>query len=125
VSPAAWVLGAHLLSIHVPGTHEFGAYRTVTPGLYAIATSGATFGAYRNSYGRVSAYGGWTWRSDDGRLAFVAAGATGYEGPAIRLIAAPSVRFSLGSTWLRVAYLPRVEKSGAHVIHLAIERPLP
>lgn len=67
-----WTLGLHLLTAHaMPG------YEAVTPGIYARHESGATFGAYRNSIGRRSAYAGWTFES--GRFALTVGAVSGYE----------------------------------------------
>ncbi len=58
-----WILGLHLLSAHLgdldPGAHP----RTFTPGIYAVAPSGVTAGAYRNSLDKDTVYLGWTWRT--------------------------------------------------------------
>lgn len=67
----AWTIGLHLLTAHaVPG------YEAVTPGVYARHESGLTFGAYRNSIGRRSAYAGWTFES--GRFALTVGAVSGY-----------------------------------------------
>lgn len=87
------VLGLHLLTAHAaPG------YETATPGVYAMAPSGLTVGAYRNSYGRPTAYAGWTW--SEGRYHVTLIGATGYRrAPVVPLLAGGikvgQVRFSV------------------------------
>lgn len=68
----AWAIGLHLLTAHAtPG------YEAVTPGAYARHESGATFGAYRNSIGRASAYAGWTF--ERGQFALTVGAVSGYE----------------------------------------------
>lgn len=72
---AGWVLGLHLISAH-PGSEGM---NNVNPGVYAVAPSGLTFGAYHNSYRRLSMYAGWSFRHEP--LFFFAAVATGYRPP--------------------------------------------
>jgi hypothetical protein len=127
VSP--WVIGLHVLSLHSPAhwTDDFGArvaYNKATTGIYARADNGFTFGAYSNSYGKASAYAGWTWQTDNKRWAVTAAGVTGYPSKKLRFLVLPSVRFDLPSDWsLRIGGGPRVEKDGAALLHFALERP--
>lgn len=68
-----WVLGLHLISAH-PGVEGM---NNVNPGVYAVAPSGLTFGAYRNSYCHLSMYAGWTFRHEPFFL--TVAGVTGYD----------------------------------------------
>lgn len=70
-----WAIGLHLLTFHAgvdrtkgDTVHEVAS----TPGIYAVAPSGLTLGAYRSSLsgngGRgeeIAAYVGWTWRATD------------------------------------------------------------
>lgn len=76
------IVGLHLLTAHAgPG------YETATPGIYVMAPSGFTAGAYRNSYGRSSVYAGWTWSADRYHVTLI--GATGYRtAPVVPLVAA-------------------------------------
>ena len=126
---SAWVIGLHLLAAHDPGCYQQHGrcepYKAATPGLYARAPSGLTFGAYRNSYGRGSAYAGWTFETADRRFALTVGGATGYPRATVIPLAVPSVRFGVACGWaLRIAGAPRFEKGGAAVLHLAVERQL-
>lgn len=124
---ASWIIGLHLLSLHAPNCYDDRGqcrrYEVATTGLYAKAPSGLTFGGYTNSYGKPSAYAGWTFETRDKRFALLVAGVTGYARAPVVPLVAPSVRFEIGQwTALRVAGMPRFEKGGASVLHLAIER---
>jgi hypothetical protein len=123
----AWIVGLHLWSSHFGACYdligECKPYESATVGIYAKAPGGFTFGAYRNSYGKPSAYAGWTFETKDRRFALVVAGITGYDRATVVPAVVPSVRFYLGGhTALRIAGLPRFEKGGASVLHFALER---
>lgn len=124
-----WVIGLHVLSLHNPNCYQDDArqcvaYNKQTTGIYARAPSGFSFGGYTNSYGHPSAYAGWTWHTPNGRFALTAALVTGYPAKPLRVLAMPSVRFDLPHDWtLRLVGGPRVEKQGAAVLHIALERP--
>lgn len=125
----AWVIGLHLLSLHSPNCHDTRwscePYNNVNAGIYARAPSGLTFGAYRNSYGRPSAYAGWTFETDSKRFALSVAVASGYPARPINPLVVPSVRFDLAGQWsLRLSGGPRIDSKGATVVHASIERPL-
>lgn len=120
------ILGAHLLTAHVPGAYCSGVslrcqdYERTTPGLYAIAPSGVTFGAYRNSYGAGSVYAGWSFQTADRRFALLVAVATGYR-RALPLVV-PSWRQPITENGsVRLSFMPKVEKGGASALHLSYE----
>lgn len=122
----AWVIGLHLLSQHDPAcypTHgRCERYNNANSGIYARAPIGLTLGAYRNSYGRPTAYAGWTFETRDRRFALTVGGATGYPRAALVPLVAPSVRIGLTDTLaLRLAGAPRVGKDSAAIVHLALE----
>ena len=113
---AGWAIGLHLVTFHAgidrtkgDTVHEIAS----TPGIYAVAPSGLTFGAYRNSLSdtagypgsRVSAYAGWTWRLTDD-LSVTGGLATGYIKP-ISPIAAVSYRLGSGPYAPRVLWAPQ------------------
>lgn len=128
MSLEAWTLGLHLISLHAPNCHDDGGlckrYEALTPGIYARAPSGLSFGAYRNSYGRGSVYAGWTFETPDKRFALTVAGVTGYPQRGLRPMALPSIRWDLGAkTSLRIAAAPKVGGSAA-LVHFAIEYKL-
>lgn len=121
------VLGLHLATAH------FGApanldLQSATPGVYLRSAAGLTVGAYVNSYGRGSAYAGWTFSTADGRWSITAGAVTGYPRAAVSPLLVPSVRLPLGDwapSWAaRIAYLPKPHSDGAQGIHLSLERSL-
>ena len=123
----AWIIGLHLWSSHFGACYESPAgcrpYESATTGIYLRAPSGLTIGAYRNSYGGDSAYAGWTFETSDGRFALMVGAVTGYHRAPVLPVVVPSMRIELGQqTALRASFIPKVEKKGANVLHLAIER---
>lgn len=122
-----WLIGLHLWSTHFGACYDttMGCrkYESATTGVYARAPNGGTFGAYTNSYGKPSAYAGWTFETADRRFALLVGGVTGYERAAVLPLIVPSVRFEIAQrTALRIAGAPRFEKNGASVLHVALER---
>lgn len=121
LAPAhATTLGLHLASVHsTPGWCDF------NPGLYLRTDAGLTLGAYRNSECRASVYAGWTWEARRGRwAAAVTAGAvTGYTSRPVLPLLVPSLAVDVADkTALRLTYIPKTEKAGAHALHLSVER---
>ena len=116
VAPAmAGSLGVHIGSHHFPRKD----FNNANPGVYYIADNGATVGTYYNSERKQSVYAGWTWDSGPWRLQVGAI--TGYERRAVLPLIVPSVAVGYG---FRLAALPKVERSGASVIHLSWETKL-
>ena len=132
------IIGAHLVSLHSAPTYytkvdEAGRpmdeqhFRSATPGAYVRLANGATFGAYRNSYGVGSAYVGWTFTTADGRWAFTAGGVTGYRGAAVQPLLIPSFRMPLGDDgWaLRLSLAPKPPReAAAATLHISVEKAL-
>lgn len=114
-----WILGAHLFTAHVAGGFE-----PVNPGIYARSAEGFTAGAFRNSYGRLSVYGGMTWEAPGGHLALTAGLVTGYPGSTVYPLIAPSVRVGLGERYsARFTVLPKPPRgAGSAALHLSVER---
>lgn len=122
-----WLIGLHLLTAHLGELPDPGAHRALaTPGVYVIAPSGATFGAYRNSLSgtprypgdRWTAYAGWTWRPglDVGPLRDITitiAGATGYMRPVVPLV---GIGANLGANF-RLLWVPH----RTHPVSVAVE----
>jgi len=117
---AATTIGLHLGSVHsTPGWCNY------NPGVYMRTDAGLTLGAYRNSECTSSAYAGWTWEARRGKLAAaVTAGAvTGYAARSVQFLLVPSIAVDVASrTALRLTYIPKIERAGAHALHLSIER---
>jgi hypothetical protein len=117
-------IGLHLASRHLPA-HD---YSNANPGAYVRTDDGITAGFYRNSIRRWSVYAGWTTGVQlAGPLhADITLGAiTGYERAAVLPLVVPSLALDLGRYGSpvrpRIAYLPKLEKRGTHVVHLMVE----
>lgn len=126
---ADWLIGIHLFTQHQPasydGPHGRHRYESITPGVYARAPSGLTFGAYRNSYGDPAAYAGVTLETRDRRWALLLAGVVGYHRSPLLPLIVPSVRFEIDERWaMRIAATPKPPGSdrGAAMVHLTVER---
>ncbi len=102
-----WIVGLHLLTAHAaPG------YETLTPGGYAVSPDGYTVGAYRNSEGRGTIYGGYTFYG--GRYSATLGLATGYaRAPVVPLLA---TGIAFGDA--RISFLP----GPSPAVHLSYER---
>ena len=121
------VLGLHLATAHF-GAPDSLDLQAATPGVYLRTEAGLTVGAYVNSYGRGSAYAGWTFSTTDGRWSITAGAVTGYHSAKVSPLVVPSVRLPLGNwapSWAaRIAYLPKPHSDGAQGLHLSLERSL-
>lgn len=120
---AGLVLGVNLVTAHTaPGLES------ATPGIYARADFGLSGGVYRNSYGRASAWLGWTWESGDflgeRRFALTVGAVTGYPAKPVLPLLVPSVRFGLADdVSLRLALIPKPPQIGsAWGLSLSLER---
>jgi hypothetical protein len=132
----AGTVGVHLVSKHEADTHEVTApdgskfreeYNNRNPGLYYIADSGLTVGAYRNSYFHSTVYAGWTWHGPTfGPLqpSVTAVLATGYRRVhgvgLLRPMVLPSLRLE-GPAGVALRYHLGPAKGGVFQ-HLAVER---
>lgn len=119
-------IGFHIGSKHFPQAE----WNNSNPGVYLRGTinnagwaSGSyVVGTYYNSERHQSAYIGRVVPIL-GNFDLVVGVISGYERAAILPMVVPSVRFPLVDRWdARVSFLPRVEKSGANVVHLSFER---
>ena len=130
------VIGVHLLSLHsnpgyvtavdIPGRPlQTERFETATPGLSLRLANGATVGAYRNSYGRGSAYAGWTFETADQRWALTVGAVTGYPRLRLGLDAAGAPGWSA-----RIAFIPKPPAHGSApshataALHIALEKAL-
>lgn len=114
-------VGLHIGSQHIDAEQKFNNFN---PGVYVVH-NGWTAGTYYNSIKRQSYYVGHTFEYRMGRAsaALTIGGITGYRYGPVAPLLAPSVRIGLsGGYGLRLFYLPKVKYTGAHVVHLAIER---
>lgn len=114
--------GLHVGSMHAPRN----GMNNANPGAYVITDAGWTLGAYYNSERRMSAYGGWTYTHrlpSDWRLQVAMGAVTGYESRSVLPLVAPSITTPAAAGWrARIAFLPKVEKAGANVLHLMVQR---
>ena len=116
-----------VLGLHLATVHSASGFCNVNPGAYAVWEGGFTVGTYRNSEcEKFSAYAGWTWQTEGRLRAGITAGlVTGYRRSPFMPLLVPSVAFDLSpSTTVRLTYVPKVEKGGAHALHVALEFPL-
>lgn len=115
--------GPAVLGLHLGTLHSRPGLCNLNPGLYATWANGLTAGAYRNSDCGTSAYLVRTW-STAGPVRFaVSAGAvTGYAAHPVLPLLLPSVVKDLSrTTAVRLTYVPKFEKRGAHALHLSLE----
>lgn len=120
--------GRAVAGLHIASAHDAPGFESRNWGLYHRWASGVTVGAFHNSYGRNSAYGGWLWEIDAaGRFGVFLGAATGYgdtaEGIELAPILAPTVRWSPeGSRWgLRLSWFADPRENAAQVLHLSLE----
>lgn len=89
--------------------------------------NGIVVGAFHNSYGRISAYGGWLWTLDRRhRWSVFLGGATGYGGTdermAVAPVVAPAYRAALtDDLGLRLSWFVDPRDGAAQVLHLSLE----
>lgn len=116
----AWIL-------HLASAHSAPGYDNRNLGLAHRWRNGIVLGAFHNSYGRTSAYGGWLWNLDDlGRWSVFLGAATGYGETGERLpvapVVAPSFRASLThDLGLRLSWFMDPREGAAQVLHLSVE----
>lgn len=112
-------VGVHVGSQHFPKQD----FNNFNPGVYVqfeAAETAWVAGAYYNSERRPTVYAGWNY-SVTPWLDVTLGGATGYRWPVTPAII-PSVHFPVtDNVHARVAFIPRFEKSGSNVVHLAME----
>lgn len=109
-------VGVHIGSVHLPAQD----FNNANPGLYLRTESGLTAGAYYNSERRMSAYAGYT--QEWGPVGVTVGVITGYKRAAVLPMLVPSVRLGrIDQVTFRLAYLPKLEKGGSHVVHLMAE----
>lgn len=109
-------VGMHIGSVHLPARD----FNNANLGLYLRTERGITAGAYYNSERRMSVYGGYT--HEWGPVGVTVGLITGYQRAAVLPLVVPSVRLGrIDQVTFRLAYLPKIEKGGAHVLHLMAE----
>lgn len=122
------LLSGIVLGLHLATAHSAPGFEAATPGIYMRAGYGFTAGAYRNSYGKGSAYVAWTLETGDflgqRRFALTVGAVTGYPARPVLPLLVPSVRFGLSDdVSLRLAFIPKPPEIGsAYGLSLSIER---
>lgn len=120
------------LGIHV-GSHHWPAqdFNNTNPGVYLKGTINAVpyvpdgtyvLGTFYNSERKQSVYAGYVYPLVGG-FDVVLGAISGYKASPVLPLVAPSYSLRiLDSAWTaRLTYLPKIEKSGAHVLHLSLE----
>ena len=117
---------AQTLGIHLVSWHDKPGYNNDNPGLYLKTKEGYLIGTVKNSEGNQSYYAG---RVFDYPLTRRVTGSltvgviSGYKVSPIMPLVTPSISVRVNPIdSLRVSYLPRVNKSGSHALHLSFER---
>lgn len=110
------VYGLHIGSHHLPAKD----FNNFNPGAYVRWSNGITVGGYYNSERKTSAYVGYT--HEWGNFAVTLGGITGYKRMTVLPMIVPSVKLGeINDATFRLAVLPKLEKSGATVLHLMVE----
>jgi hypothetical protein len=123
---ASGLVNAQTLGIHLVSWHDKPGYNNDNPGLYLQTQKGYLLGTVKNSENAQSFYAGKVF---DYPLTPRVSGSltvgviSGYKASPIMPLVTPSVSVHLNYTdSLRVSYLPRVNKSGSHALHMSFER---
>jgi hypothetical protein len=136
---------AQTVGLHLVSGHEHGGLNNINPGVYVRFDNGVTFGAYRNSYKRVSTYLGYTAEvfADRVSLGVTVGAITGYqrisgpqfcpkgnheapgfpcfhEGKRVQVMFVPSIAYHAGDYAVRLGIIPRAKEFAD--AHLMIER---
>jgi hypothetical protein len=120
----ASVAQAQTVGIHTISAHTNGGMNNVNPGLY-IRHGGVTFGTYRNSHRKQSAYLGYTWETEQWHsmtVAVTAGAITGYPRASVMPMLVPSVAYHFGQHAVRVGIVPKPPIHGSSAaVHLMFE----
>lgn len=106
------------VGLHIGTVHSERGFNDVNPGVY-VEHNGYTAGVLKNSESRTSVYAGYTWHY--GNLGLTAGAITGYRRAQVMPLVTPSIRFNVGPGAIRLAYLPKVDDTGAHGVHFTYE----
>ena len=120
------LVNAQTLGIHLVSWHDKPGFNNDNPGLYLQTKEGYLIGTVKNSENAQSFYAGKVF---DYVLTPRVTGSltvgviSGYKASPVMPLVTPSVSLHLNYTdSLRVSYLPKVNKSGSHALHLSFER---
>lgn len=117
------------VGLHLVTAHSVQGYNNTNLGLYAgwadSTGTGPVLGTYYNSERAQSLYAGyvWSWRASSLPVsASITSGLiTGYKASTVLPLLVPSAALHAGRTALRLTYVPKIEKKGAHALHLSME----
>ena len=114
-----WDVGLHTFSLHQHGSK----LSNFDPGVYA-RYDGWTGGVFRNSYRRMSVYGGYTFETSTApwSAALTVGAVTGYPAASVMPLAVPSVAFKFGDNSVRLGFVPKPPSHGTSAsLHLMFE----
>lgn len=115
-SAVAGTVGFHVGSVHFPARD----FNNFNPGIYYRTDSNWQAGVLYNSERHVSFYGAKILQR--GRFALALGAITGYERAKVVPLVAPSFAVIESPEFTaRILYLPKVESTGAHALHLVVE----
>jgi hypothetical protein len=115
-------IGLHVGSAHFDSDIE--GLNPVNPGIYVELDNGWLAGGYYNSLRRTSLYAGYQFKGPfigPVQPALTVGVITGYPGGAMPAVV-PSAYIDLGDVGLRLSYIPKVNVTKVHTLHLAIEK---
>lgn len=115
---------AQTVGIHTISGHTNGGMNNVNPGLYVRLGNNVTFGTFRNSNRRQSAYLGYTaeYRWRDVSVGLTIGGITGYRAAPVMPMVVPSVAYHFGKHAVRVGIVPKPPVHGSSAaVHLMFE----
>jgi len=119
-SASAQTVGIHTFSIH-----EKSGFNNTNPGLYVRHDNGVTYGFFKNSYRRDSAYLAYTVETEEWKnftLAMTVGGVSGYPAAQVMILAVPSITYHFGQSAVRIGIVPRPPRTGAaSALHLMFE----
>ena len=129
-------VGVHMASYHTSSQYWHDGqqydYNNINPGLYIRFPSGATIGAFKNSYNQGSVYGGWTFNLleySGFTLDLTVGVVSGYQGysSGSNGVVKPMVLPSIATPELfdgvrgRLSVIPSTQSDVPTVLHLSVE----
>jgi hypothetical protein len=120
------LVNAQTIGLHLVSWHDKPGYNNTNPGLYLKTEKGYLIGTVKNSEGNQSYYMG---RVFDYPINPRVSGSltvgviSGYKVSPLLPLVTPSLAIRVNpSDSIRVSYLPKINKSGSHALHMSFER---
>lgn len=129
---------AHILpkkvGLHIASWHSEPGYNNSNPGFNAQWDNDFTTGFYKNSESKpgahkTSVYVGRIWQTERSHFAGVGWSSsltvglvTGYARAKVLPFAMPAISTYFGKAEISLGYIPKIDKSGAHTLHVMISR---